>query len=147
MTENELELHLHREIPLSAAMGVRVLEASGAQVRLGAPLAPNINHMQSLFGGSAVAVATLSAWVLLTVKLQQAGVRARLLIQRSSMHYEHPIETDFEALCTYEDEPGWQRFMKTLERHGRARTRIAAALLMGQQRMASFQGDYVALAL
>ena len=38
-------------------MGVRVVSAAFDRVELSAPLAPNINHRDTLFGGSAAAIA------------------------------------------------------------------------------------------
>jgi thioesterase domain-containing protein len=147
MTQEELERRLHGEIPLSAAMGVRVLTASPKEVRLVAPLKPNVNHMRTVFGGSAAAVATLAAWSLLVLKLEDCGRPAKVLIQRSHMEYQRSMESDFEALCRFEDEIAWQRFQKTLERHGRARLPLSAVLLTrDQERTATFQGDFVAVA-
>jgi thioesterase domain-containing protein len=144
--ERRLERYLHQHIPLSAAMGVRVLQAAPQHVQLAAPLAPNLNHLDTLFGGSAAAVATLCAWTLLHLRLEQANLAARLVIQRSAMEYEHPITADFEASCRFEDEQAWQRFRATFVRHARSRITLGAQLVLGAERKASFQGDFVALA-
>ena len=141
-----LERRLHAAIPLAAHLGVRVLAATPLEVRLAAPLAPSINHLQTLFGGSAVAVATLAAWALLDLKLEQAQLPARVMIQHSSMHHERPVTGDFEALATSPDAAAWERFARTLQRRGRSRLTLAAQLLAGPQRMASFEGSFVALA-
>lgn len=146
MSTWEVERHLHDRIPLSVAMGVRVLEATAGRVRLSAPLAPNVNHVDTVFGGSAVAVATLCAWTLMHLRLEQAGLAARVVIQRSSMEYERPISGDFEAVCVFEDESTWRRFCITLGRHARARIPLSAQVLLAGQPMASFEGDFVALA-
>ena len=53
MTPSELQTYLHQHIPLSQAMQVTVMEASLQQVVLTAPLVPNINHRETVFGGSA----------------------------------------------------------------------------------------------
>src|SRR6185437_15768986 len=86
-----LERYLHEQIPLSAAMSVRVRMATPERVQLAAPLFPNVNHNETVFGGSAAALATLSAWTLLHLRIARAGLNARLVIQRSSMEYERPI--------------------------------------------------------
>jgi thioesterase domain-containing protein len=140
-----LERYLHEQIPLCAAMGVRVETASLEQVKLRAPLAPNVNHQETLFGGSAAALAILSAWALLHQRIEHAGLRARLVIQRSRMEYERPIAGDFEAVCRFSDELAWERFRITLGRRGRARLRLTAHLLYQAQRMAGFEGEFVAL--
>ena len=54
--------YLYEHIPLSKAMGVEVVEAVSDRVLLKAPLAPNINHRETVFGGSASALCILSAW-------------------------------------------------------------------------------------
>jgi thioesterase domain-containing protein len=143
--EGLLERYLHRQIPLSAAMGVRVRMASPERVQLAAPLAPNVNHNETIFGGSAAALATLSAWTLLHIRLARAELHARLVIQRSSMEYELPIPGDFDAVCRFSDEAAWERFRTTLARRGRARLTLGAYLVYDAQRMATFEGDFVAL--
>ncbi len=140
-----LERYLHQQIPLSAAMGVRVRMATLEWVQLSAPLGPNVNHNETIFGGSAAALATLSAWALLHLRIARAGLHARLVIQRSSMEYERPIPGDFDAVCRFCDEIAWERFRTTLVRRGRARLTLPAHLVYDAQRMATFEGDFVGL--
>jgi len=142
-----LERYLHLQIPLSAAMGVRVRMATPERVQLAAPLAPNVNHNETLFGGSAAALATLAAWTLLHIRIARAELHARLVIQRSSMEYERPIPGDFDAVCRFSDEVAWERFRATLVRRGRARLTLGAYLVYDAQRMATFEGDFVAMEL
>src|SRR5688572_17817993 len=110
-------------------MDVRVREATPTRVTLAAPLAPNINHRETVFGGSAAALAVLSAWALLHLRLEAEDVAARLVIRRSEMHYKLPIPGDFTACCELGDEPAWGRFRATLERRGRARIELLAAVM------------------
>ncbi|HTV51677.1 MAG TPA: YiiD C-terminal domain-containing protein [Steroidobacteraceae bacterium] len=145
MSIAEIERYLHSSVPLCRAMGVSVREASPARVRLAAPLAPNLNPHASVFGGSAVAIAILAAWTLLTVRERAAGYGAGLIIQRSSMRYERPITADFEALCELTDEARYARFRALLERRGRARITLTAWLQQDTVRAASFEGDFVGL--
>jgi thioesterase domain-containing protein len=145
MLTTEMEAYLHSNIPLSAAMGVRVKVATPERVLLFAPLGPNINHHQSVFGGSGIVLATLSAWTLMHVRLVRDRVDAQLVIQRSSMEYERPIVGDFAAACGFEDDAAWQRFLTLLHRRGRARMTLNAQLLYDSNEMGSFVGDFVAL--
>lgn len=140
-----LEKYLHDHIPLSAAMDVRVRRATPERVELSAPLAPNINHRETVFGGSASALAILCAWSLLHVRMCEAGMRARLVIQRNEMSYDEPIVGDFLAVCELDDESAWERFRRMFERRGRARITLRAWLECGSRRVAGFEGDFVAL--
>ncbi len=143
--EMRVQRYLYQYIPLSAAMGVQVRSAGASHVKLAAPLAPNVNHTETVFGGSAAALATLSAWTLLHLRLEHAQFDARLVIQRSRMEYEKPIPGDFEAVCDFGDDSAWERFRTTLVRHGRARLTLGAHLVYSGHRVASFEGDFVAL--
>jgi thioesterase domain-containing protein len=144
-SEKRVERYLHQYIPLSAAMGVQVRAATVEHVKLAAPLAPNVNHQDTVFGGSAAALATLSAWTLLHLRLEHARLDAKLVIQRSTIEYERPIPGDFEAVCDFGDDSAWERFRTTFVRRGRARLTLAAHLVHLASRVASFEGDFVAL--
>ena len=145
MTASEIQTYLHEHIPLSAAMQVQVEEANPGQVVLGAPLHPNINHRDTVFGGSASALAILSAWSLLHVKLSAGGHKTRLVIQRNSMTYEQPILGYFTAQALSPIEENWKAFTRMLERKGRARISVCSTLLYGSKEAGRFEGEFVAL--
>lgn len=126
-------------------MGVRVKIATPGRVELAAPLAPNINHQATVFGGSASAVAMLSAWTLVHLGLRHEGIEAATVIQRNAMRYDAPMLGDFTAVCTLADDSAWQRFVRTIERHGRGRIALHAHLLADGRQTAAFEGDFVAL--
>ena len=140
----ELERYLPRHIPLSAAMGVGVASVDDAGVRLTAPLAPNVNHRNTAFGGSVGSLAILSAWTLVHVRLRETGRPGRIVIQRSSFEYLHPIHADFGAWCRAPEPEVWERFMDTLARRGRARITLHAEVAEGARVVGRFQGAFVA---
>jgi len=142
----QLEHYLHEHIPLSRAMAVSVLAVSREQVRLAAPLAPNINHRDTVFGGSAAALAMLAAWSLLHTRLAAEGRAARLVIQRNTMEYERPIAGDFSARAALEEPGRWQQFTDTLARRGRARIGVTALLEYSGAIAGRLSGQFVALA-
>ncbi len=140
-----LQHYLHEHIPLSRAMEVQVIHATAAGVTLSAPLTPNINHRQTVFGGSASAVAILAAWALLYVRLEQAGLKSRIVIQKNTMHYEHPIVAVFTAVSAPPTAAAWEKFIELLQRKGRARLSIAVTLYCEDARVGALEGDFVAL--
>ena len=146
MTPRELESYLHEHIPLSGAMAVSVAEVSAERVVLRLPLAPNINHRETVFGGSASAAAILACWSLLHVRLRGAGLEARLVIQRNTMSYLAPIAGDFRAVAALDDVAAWSTFVRTLERKRRARIAVSALLESGGETACRFEGEFVALA-
>jgi thioesterase domain-containing protein len=144
-TEHRVQQYLYEHIPLSKAMEVRVLDASPQRVLVAAPLEPNINHRDTVFGGSASAVAILSAWTLVHLRLTASEIHARLVIQRNVMNYEAPIENDFTAESILHDTTAWDRFMRVLHRRNRARITVHSVLECGGRKVAAFEGDFVAI--
>lgn len=145
MIAGELERYLHEHIPLSAAMQVSVEAAAAEGVVLGAPLLPNINHRDTVFGGSASALAILSAWSLLHIRLGAGGHDTRLVIQRNTMSYEQAILGRFTAHAQAPAAGPWQAFTRMLVRKGRARISISSTLRYEGQDAGHFDGEFVAL--
>ena len=96
-----------------------------------------------MFGGSASALALLAAWSLLYLGLAQAGVGARLVVQRNTIDYERPITGDFSATAARADEHAWRRFLATLARRGRARITVAVTLECAGARVGRLEGEFV----
>jgi len=146
MNPQALEQYLHEHIPLSKAMQVSMLEAVPERVIVSAPLAPNINHTESVFGGSASAVATLAAWSLVHVRLKSAGIACSIVIQNNTMSYGRPIHGTFTARSFIKQPEAWDVFMRTLSRRGRARIAVSATLDYEGQPAGNFEGNFVAIA-
>lgn len=146
MQPPELTQYIHEYIPLSKAMGVTVVAIEDEAVILQAPLEPNLNHRQTVFGGSASALAILASWALLHVRLRTAGIADRLVIQRNVMEYQHPILGQFTARSMLERPEGWKTFTDTLARRGKARITVLAVLEHMGRVAGRFSGQFVALA-
>jgi thioesterase domain-containing protein len=143
----DLEAYLHAHIPLSAAMQVAVVSATPDAVTLSAPLAPNINHRSTAFGGSVSTLAILSAWSLVNLRLRAEGLHTRLVIQSNRMDYDAPIESDFTATATLADEAAWPLFLKMLARKGRARIVVTSVVRCGEAVGGRFEGEFVGFRL
>jgi len=146
LTPTDLEHYLHEHIPLSKAMQVAVVEIGTEQLVLEAPLAPNINHRDTVFGGSASALAILAAWSLVHVRLREAGLPSRLVIQRNTMEYERPMVGTFRARASLDTGADWSRFLRILTRRGKARIHVLAILEYEGQDTGRLTGEFVALA-
>lgn len=145
MSPAQLEQYLHDNIPLSKAMRVSVVEAGRDAVVLSAPLAPNINHRETVFGGSASAIAILSAWALLHLRQREAGIESRLVIQRNTMDYRLPIAGEFTARSSLVRPGDWDNFRRVLLRKGKARIAASSVLEVEGRPAAYFSGEFVAL--
>jgi thioesterase domain-containing protein len=145
MSPGELQQYLHDHIPLTKAMQIAVEQISPEGVILSAPLPPNINHRDTLFGGSASATAITAAWSLLHTHLKSEGISSRLVIQRNTMSYELPVDGAFTAVSSFADAGDWQRFLRILQRKGKARIAVRAELRFNGQVAGRLEGEFVAL--
>ena len=147
MDKTALQTYLHEHIPLSAAMQSTIDVLTPDRVILSAPLAPNINHRETVFGGSASTLATLAAWTLVHSRLKRADISARVVIQQHCMRYDKPITDHFHAVCGLPEQKSWDRFMTMLQRKGRGRIHMTAQLECHGENVGQFEGDFVAIKL
>lgn len=141
-TGRSLEQRLFSAIPISQAMQVRVLSCGTNGVELSAPLAPNINHEGTAFGGSLHALALFSCWSVATLLVDPFEVDY-VVVQDSQMDYLNPVRGDFRARCVGEPERS-QRFLATLQRRRLARLALEADIVCGDQVCAKLRSNFVA---
>lgn len=141
---------LNEKIPLTRALAVRMEAYDGHSLMVSAPLAPNHNHQNTVFGGSSYGVAVVSAWGLVELLLQDAGLRGEVVIQSGEMDYLGAIARDFFAICAVPEPEAVTRFHRTLARHGRARLQLEANVYPGPptqsptiEHAAVFRGRFV----
>lgn len=137
-----LERTLHHEIPLSRAMGIHVAAYDGTSLTLTAPLAPNINHKSTAFGGSLYSLAVLCGWSIVHLKLAEAKLHKHIVIQDADIRYMLPIDQDMQAECSL-DGAAFQKFMRTLEKYDRARLSLDVVIRHQDQTAVEFSGRYV----
>lgn len=130
MNAAALEAFILESIPLTRAIGLRVLAADAASLTLGAPLAPNINDKGCAFGGSLTSLLTLAGWGLVRMQLGEAAQATDVYVQDSTVRYSAPVWTDLRVRARLADGENWQGFTRTLESRGRARIQVEAAVLL-----------------
>lgn len=138
-----LEQYLYRAIPLVTHMQVRVLELNAAHLILGAPLAPNSNHIGTGFGGSLQGLATLAGWGMVWLLLE--GLHAHIVIQENRMRFLAPVQDDFTASCPVPTTTVAQQFIAAYQRRGRARLELTVQVNSGGQQAGVLIGQFVAM--
>jgi thioesterase domain-containing protein len=141
-----LEAFLHAKIPLTKAMGLRVIETGPNQLVLEAPLEPNINHLGSVFGGALHALPTLACYAALWTLLREGGIDGHVVVKKSSAQYRQPVLTTFRASCARPPPPVATEFMNDLHRHRKARMDLESVVLGANGKPAvEFNGSFVAV--
>lgn len=141
-----LEETFHTKIPITQALGIRVLRYDGTSLVLGAPLEPNVNDKGTAFGGSLYSLLVLAGWGLIRLKLKEEGISGDIMIHESSVSYSRPITDDWEAHCRLPGDDEYTNFLEKLRVRGRARLPLEARVMSGSQVAVSFRGSYAVVA-
>lgn len=145
MTPAQLTDYLRTNIPLTGAMEVSAVSVAPETVVLEAPLGPNINHRNTVFGGSASALGILAAWSLVHLRLAETNLQYRLVIHRNTTTYDAPIEGTFTATAAFAEGTNWPKFIETLQRRGKARIGAVAELSYEGKPTGRLEADFVAI--
>ncbi|HEV2840104.1 MAG TPA: YiiD C-terminal domain-containing protein [Chthoniobacterales bacterium] len=142
MTELEAERYFHQQIPITRAMGVRVVADDEKGFVIEAPVSLNSNHLHTAFGGSINAVATLAAYGLLWLKLKQPA--AHVVVAESSIRFLRPVRETIRAICLRPEPAEWAGFQARFAEKGKARITLRVNVVEESQTAAEFEGIFVA---
>ncbi len=132
-----------QRIPLAAAMEIRVADSMDSRLVLAAPLAPNLNHAGTAFGGAIECLGTLACWGLLWFALD--APKSTIVIQRGETDFVAPITGELRAEAQTPGDDSWRRFTEQFAKHGRARITLTATIGDATRATAArFRGRFVA---
>ena len=133
--------YMQAHIPLVTQMGVKVSGSDERGLRLTAPLAPNINHERTAFGGSVASLLTLACWGYLWLELE--GERGlHIVVNEAQVSYLKPISGPLDTLCIPPPAEELKRFIDTLARRGKARLSLKAEILQDGAPAARYTGSF-----
>jgi thioesterase domain-containing protein len=141
-----LESILHHDIPLTQAMGVKVLDWHDQQLRLYLPLEANVNHKSTMFGGSLYCGAVLAGWGWLHLRLREEGIEdGHIVIHEGQISYPLPVTMDATAICQAPSAAVWKKFLAMYQRYGRARLTLHSRIVNvdSDEDAVRFSGQYV----
>lgn len=144
-SHDRFEAYLHEQIPLTAAMGLRIVHLDRDSVALEAPLAPNRNHKGGAFGGSIGTLALTAAWIMVHRRVRGRSPEPTVVVMEQSVEYLHSIDEDFQAKCFAPPEKAWNRFERSLERRGKGRIELEATVEAHGDIAARFRGIFAAV--
>lgn len=139
-----LRAKLKRDMPITRALGIRVVGNEGGGLVLSSPLEPNINHKGTAFAGSLNAAATLAGWGTIWLALREHGIRSHVVIQDSTVHYFRPVTGDFTARCKAPSATAIERLVKSVAKKGRGRIELDVTVADASGDAVRFHGRYVA---
>jgi thioesterase domain-containing protein len=138
---DRVERYMHAHIPLVAQMQVKVAGFDASGLRLIAPLAPNINHERTAFGGSLASLMTLACWGYLWLRLEDA-MPLHIVVNAAHVDYLKPVNATLDALCPPPDAAAWDKFRQMLARRGKARLELKAEMRQDGVPAARYTGSF-----
>jgi thioesterase domain-containing protein len=128
-----LELFLHEMIPLAKAMGVGVEVSDDRALVLTAPKEQNKNSLNTAFGGSLVALATLAGygvvWELMKDEKKTDKPVWHIVVKESRAAYRRPVLGDLRAICERPAQAAIAEFKEALARYGKAKLKLRASII------------------
>ena len=137
------EKFLHERIPLTLAMGVRVLPDQANGFAVEAPVALNHNHLQTAFGGSIDAICTLAGYTFLWLELR--GDTVHVVIRESSIRFLKPIREHIRAVCDKTNGERLEAFRDLYQTTGKASIQLQVRAVEKGAVVARFEAVFVAL--
>ena len=138
----EAQAFFHEQIPITRAMGVRVVASDETGFVIEAPVALNSNHLRTAFGGSINAVATLAAYGFLWLELNEAA--AHVVVAESSIRYIRPVRETIRAVCLRPAAEEMAMFRSHFSTKGKARIALRVNVIEAGETAAEFEGSFVA---
>jgi thioesterase domain-containing protein len=136
------EKFLHEQIPITRAMGLRVVANDEHGFVVAAPVALNSNHLRTAFGGSINAVATLAAYGFLWLELNEAA--AHVVVAESSIRFLRPVRETIRAICLRPAAAELEAFRAQFSAKRKARIALRVNVIEAGETAAEFQGSFVA---
>jgi thioesterase domain-containing protein len=143
--ENQLraaEKFLHEQIPITRAMGLRIVGQEENGFTVEAPVALNSNHLRTAFGGSINAVATLAAYGFLWLELNDAA--AHVVVAESWIRFRRPVREKIRATCLRPPAGDFEMFAVHFREKRKARITLRVNVAEAGEMAAEFEGIFVA---
>jgi len=139
---NELAATWHREIPLTATMGIGVESYDGVTLAVRAPLAPNRNVHGTVFAGSLFSACALTGWGAIWLALREHGQDGVIFAADGHIQFRKGVSGDHVCRCT-PDAEALKAGIENLRATGRASFHVVCTIDQGDKRAVTFTGQYV----
>ena len=137
----DLQTLWHRDFPLSKAMGVQVESFADHVITTRTSLTPNTNVHGTAFAGSLYAIEALTAWGLLYLELELAGLQASIIHASGNIDFAKPVQEDIVATASFQ---GRADTLETLRSQGRVKLSLTTEVRAAGELASRFEGVYIA---
>lgn len=141
MTASELQTFLYQNIPAARTLGIEVAECTPQAITLFMPHHLNLNHKNTVFGGSIALGATLCGWCAVHNNCPEA--MGNIVIQTGETRYLRPATGNLLIRTQTENNPIWHQLHTHLNTKGTAKITLKTEMYSQEHLVAVFNGKYV----
>lgn len=138
---------LYAHIPLVKAMQMSLSNLTEHSLSATAPLTPNINDKQTVFGGSSAALMTVCGWSLIKMHLEQHGVLNDVVIHQADTKWIKAQSDDLIIQVRSQEPVNWQEICHQITSQNKTQKINILCQVLNQQSeiCCSMLGSYVIL--
>ncbi len=141
---NKLQNKLHKEIPLTKLMNIKIDSLNKTTLITSAPLDININDKGTAFGGSLSTMTIISSWSMCWLISQELGFNSKnIVVIKNENTYKKPVTKD---IFCYTQKPSIEELEilnKKLQEKGSASIKIYSKIIENNEICVDFEGIYV----
>lgn len=137
----DLEQLWHQNFPLAKAMGLKAEIFTDHRLTTSAPLVLNTNIHGTAFAGSLYTTLAMTAWGLLHLEIQLAGLEGSIIHAEGNIDFFKTIQTDIVAVSSFADHLS---SIDELRDTGQTRLTLTAVVADGDAVLCQFSGSYLA---
>jgi len=141
-TLDEIQRIIDEQIGPAAQMQFRVARCDGESLHMRAPLAANLNHHGSGFGGSLYSICAVAGWALLLYALREAGLDGWIVIREARVRYLRPLREDLQVRIAPAQADGLAAALADLRSRGAARVSLRASIADRGRAALAFEGEF-----
>ena len=140
----QLEEKLHKEIPLTKFMNLKIDDYNNKELITSATLKNNINDKATAFGGSLSAITIISAWSSCWLIAKKLNISTKnIVIIKNETLYLKPVNKDIICHTSKPSPLEISVFKKKYREKGRASIKIESKVIEDNKICVEFIGIYV----
>lgn len=140
----ELEKKLHKEIPLTNFMQLKVSNYNENELVTTAPLDVNINDKGTAFGGSLATICIISGWSLSWLISKELGFDSNnIVIIKNEHSYKNPVTKDIICYTKKPSKEQIEILKEKLQTKKSASIKIYSKIIEDNKVCVEFEGYYV----
>jgi len=144
MDKKQLQEKLHKQIPLTKLMQLKIEDIDEKKLISTAPLCININDKGTGFAGSLLTLATISAWSVVFLVCEKLGFKPPIIaIVKNESTFSNPVTNDLNCINYFPTQEEMEILKDKLLNKKSGSIKIKSQIIENDKVCLEFEGVYV----